>query len=94
MDPVSFEYSSLRKLQVFAENYTIEENRYLSSPGLMKFRENILEDETMQDNLNVWDAQPNLTRNASYESEDEEFIDIESVPNCSVTSTTDKVSKL
>ena len=92
LDPFSFEYSSLWKLQAFVAQHKVEENRFLSSPDLMKFRENNLEDETIQQSLNVWNTHKDIIPKTSYELENEEFIDIESVDNCSVTSTTDKVT--
>ena len=90
-DPIFFELSSLWKLQNFVAHHKVEENRYLSSPDLMSFKENTSDDDVIEDDFDGLKMQEYQKENLSVKQEDEELIDIESISYGCVTSTTDKV---
>ena len=85
------ENSSLKKLQTFVNDHNVKENRYLSSPILMHFDENPLTinlEDKPERSLKIEITENNYPMS---DSEDEDFIDIETITSCDVTSTTEKV---
>ena len=77
------EPSALYKLQEFVKHYVIEENRYLASPYLMYFDTNQLIDDDKIDCDNL-----TTCNEAEYTSgsDDDEFIDVETIqPNSNST---------
>ena len=88
-----FESSSLWKLQNFVFHYKIDENRYLASPDLMTFKESNLCDDMTEESFNTCKNRSDYVTEEMNELEDEELIDVESIPNCCVTSSIDKVTK-
>ena len=90
-EPIFFELSSIYKLQNFVAHHKIEENPYLSSPNLMIFEENKLHDDLIGDGSGASKEQKNYKEEDARDFSDDEMIDIESIPNCYVTSSSDKV---
>lgn len=91
MNYPAFEYSSLEKLKSFVSGHKVKENRYLSSPKLMSFDENPLMDDIKEECEYPCNAQTDENDSAMSEPEEKEFIDIETIYPCEVTSTTEKV---
>ena len=91
--PSYFGISSLMRLQNFVSHYTIDENRYLSSPDLMIFKEHNLYDDMTEESFNICENRSDYDTAEKNELGDEELIDVESIPNCCVTSSTDKATK-
>ena len=85
------QYVALRKLQSFVDNHKIEENRYFSSPVLMHFDNGVALDEIKREDEKPYNIHMDDSDNAGSEYEEEEFIDIETICPCNVTSTTSRV---